>query len=657
MVAFLAAVFACSSGGYAPAASWFGPATATFAVAFPGNPYDPAQNDVRVRFIGDKGQTYERLAFYDGDEGVFRAILVAPVAGKYRPVLLWNGTESAEVAVEGVVSADRPLKRGFLGVDPLVARRFRWSNGERYVPLGMNLGWQNPDLPPMADQIRTLAESGGNWTRIWACHWDGKNPWWPQGDAVPDGELWPPAFRKWDVLAAACETHDVGWQFVLFHHGAYSSAVNPNWPDHPWNAKNGGFLKNAADFFTDPEAKRRSKLWLRYAVARYGHNPNIMAWELFNEVEWVDARYQKRWNDVLSWHKKMAEYLRSIDPYGRMVTTSSTMEEPGLYDHMDYLQPHVYPVDLTLAIQSVPGPQDKPLFFGEFGPGAPTDDRIAMRDGLFAGIFAAHAGPGQYWYWDTVHKQQLYDEFKKARRVIDAARLAERDDARPWRTRVTTPETATLRIVPGKGWGESTRREFTLSPGEPVEGLAEASSFLQGKAHEQFGSSFKFRLAGKKASRLTVRIGTAAKAGAVAEILIDGRTSAIRRWEASEQDQRTNDVLTAEIPASAEMIEIRNTGPDWVVLNAIEIEGYAAAAQVQALGMEGFVLLRVRSVTGTSVQGISIGGLPLPDGEHAATLIRLDTGEESRITVRAQGSGIRGFNLPGVDAVLVLNLP
>lgn len=416
-----------------PARTWFGPATATFRVEFAGNPYDPAENDVRVRFTGPKGDPIERIAFYDEGEAAWKAVLVTPEAGRYQAKLFRNGSEKLEAAAEGLLEVDTPLKKGFLRVDPERSNRFRWDDGTPYVPLGFNLGWQNGDLLPMTEQIGKAAKAGVNWTRIWANAWDRKNPWWPQEDAqAPLTELWPPALAKWETLVEACEKDGIAFQMVLFHHGAFSSKVNPNWPDHPWNAAKGGFLKDAADFFTDAEANRRTKMWLRYAVARWAHSPSVMAWELFNEVEWVDARYAERWPDIERWHGEMADYIRSIDPYGHLVTTSSAMERKELWSKMDFFQPHLYSPTVFTTIYGAARAADKPLFYGEVGADdmAKANPRLVLRDGILGGLLGNQAGPGQFWYWDVVEKSNLYSEFEVAAKVIATSEWAEHPTAR-----------------------------------------------------------------------------------------------------------------------------------------------------------------------------------------------------------------------------------
>jgi len=51
----------------------------------------------------------------------------------------------------------------------------------------------------------------------------------------------------------------VRFQLVLFHHGPWSSRVNSNWGENPWNVKNGGFLAKPDDFFTNQRPSRSAK--------------------------------------------------------------------------------------------------------------------------------------------------------------------------------------------------------------------------------------------------------------------------------------------------------------------------------------------------------------------------------------------------------------
>ena len=84
-----------------------------------------------------------------------------------------------------------------------------------------------------------MGKLGLNWSRIWANHWDGKNPFWVKGDQLKFDES---ALDKWESIIKGAERGGIKFQFVLFHHGPWSSRVNSNWVENPMNKKNGGFL-------------------------------------------------------------------------------------------------------------------------------------------------------------------------------------------------------------------------------------------------------------------------------------------------------------------------------------------------------------------------------------------------------------------------------
>jgi hypothetical protein len=638
---------------------WYGPVTATFNIALAGNPFDPQQNDLRVRFVPEKGQPEERLAYLD-EAGNVRAHLVTKTPGKYKPVLLRNGRELVVAPEEGIVDARRRLANGFLRIDPVHKNRFRWDSGETYFPVGFNLGWQNPDLPPLTDQISQMAGMGANWTRIWACNWDGKNPWWPnQEDAdLVNGQLWLPALARWQEIVAACDIVGLPFQMVLFNHGSFSSRVNANWQDHPWNAEKGGFLKDGADFFTDPEAKRRSKMWLRYAVARYAHSPNLKAWELFNEVEWTDARYADRWHDIAAWHKEMAGYLRSIDPYGHLITSSSELGEKEMWASLDYYQPHVYSSNLAAAIAGRPALSDKPYFFGEIGPNSEerAEQVRAIRDGLYAGILANHAGAGQYWYWDRVHKFDLYGEFMTARKVLDRSGLASRPQARRLNVRARTGERTTLEFGPGAGWEKAGRTTFHLPDDATPEALFGLPAYFQSSRGDNrglFPGPLEFKFNAPTAGKFEAHVDESASAGASLRLWVNGEERGRKEFAPGDSTVPQSHLFEASFPAGDVTIRFENDGADWVRFSRFSFQGIAPMATVMALGESDWMMMRLTAKQGTPT--VDLEGVSLFEGEHRAEIVDLATGEvEERIVTLSQSGYIRGFRMPARDVVVIL---
>lgn len=404
--------------------TWYGPATASFETQFAGNPYDPVTNDVRVRFTSPEGKKLERLAYFS--DGAWRADLVAETAGDYTPVLVRNGIELPDApCAQSRILLESQLPHGFLHPDPNYTNRFRFDDGSPFVPVGHNLGWPSTGKLSNEDQLARMGDYGLTWTRIWASNWADRNPWWPSNDpyAIPK-ELWPPAMSSLARVQHACDVHGEYFQLVLFNHGAFSTKVDADWAKNPWNSANGGFLKTPADFFTDAEARRRTKMWLRYAVARFGSDPNLMAFELFNEVENTDAALQGRWGDVAAWITEMSTYLRALDSYDHMVTISSSLAHLEVWKPLDYYQPHLYSADPAAAIVNQALPNDRPAFFGEFGTTAGKLTRSQLRNALYTGLFANSGGLPMPWDWDQIAADGLYPELQVAAKVVKDSDVA-----------------------------------------------------------------------------------------------------------------------------------------------------------------------------------------------------------------------------------------
>ncbi len=394
-----------------PVRDWFTAPTVTFQVQYPGNPYDLTENDVRVRFIGDKGLQFERLAYYD--RGTYRADLTAPQGGKFKPVLLRNGVVQ-DVPCEDVEIDLKRTDHGFIHPDPQNKNRFCYYDGTPFYPLGFGLYNQGS-----ADNIAKMGASGVNWTRIGATPSEGKNPWWPPtpGAEILPGELWDSALLSWQKLADACDSAGVNFQMVLFDH----AGLDADWKSNPWNSANAGFLSSAAGFFTDPEAKRREKLWIREAIARFSSSPHLFAWELIDDTDAAP--------ETTAWLKEMADFVRSIDPYKHPVTAGSSQD---VWSDLDFRT--IHGVTWSSAAK----------------PTIAVDTRSA--DGLSGSIASMlfSAAPGVTVSWDIadIEKRSLYDMFKAVAKVLEVSNLPKRPTARV----LTLTSTAGVSVA---GIGES----------------------------------------------------------------------------------------------------------------------------------------------------------------------------------------------------------
>ena len=633
--------------------AWYGPNTVEFAYPCPGNPYDSASNDLIVRFHTKGGKDVDRLAYFDG--AVWKAVLLAEKPGEYEATLIRNGTPTGLLkTIKVTAKSSTPFVRrgGLWG--------FQFESGKPYWPIGHNLGWSNPDVPDLASYILTMPDNGLNWSRIWACHWDGKNPWFTvEKSKIPIGRFDQDSLKKWDGIVDASEKAGVYFQFVLFHHGPWSVRVNSNWGENPWNTANGGFLKTPTEFFTNPRAKQLTKDYVRYMIARYGHRPTILSWELFNEVEWVDPNYEGKQALIGSWHEEMYNFVRKLDPYGRLVTSSSGMELP-IYGPADYYQPHGYPASIRSMIMGFTKPTDKPVFYGEVGPsglgdGKPVQVR-AIRDAILTSLFMGHSGAAQFWSWDIVAKQKLQPEFKTLSGIVHESGILAQTGLKPFTPRFEAPTDGELTMIPGRGWAKTEKFVFDL-PADADRGMGQVSSYFQGTGHKDMRPEpLKFKFKTAKSTTARIGLGTISKAGADLRVSLDGAVVKQMNWPASNSDRNSSQTITIPIPAGSHELVLDNVGPDWFNLNTVTIGGIGPSLMADATGNSKFAMLRIQRLAKGTTLNTPLIGLSVADGKYLGTLTDLSTGVATKLRLSVVGGRTtEKIAVSGDDMVLTIS--
>ena len=550
-----------------------------------GNPFDYAVNDVHVRFVCPDDGTTSVPAFYDGGS-TWRVRYSPRLPGRYAIQQVTLNGKPVERAkpnpdVFRVIGA---AGRGFVRIDPANPVRFIFDNGEPYYPLGYNVGWVSAQggLP---EYVARLGQDGGNWARIWMCHFTrSMNLDWVSGTKLPIGTLSLDVARRWDATVAAAAEHGVYLQIALQHHGQYSSRTNPNWSDNPWKKSQGGWLQSPEDFFTDPRAIALTKAKYRYIAARWGYSPHILAWELFNEVEWTDGMNRKP-DTVAHWHREMATFLRQQDPNRHLVTTSSPVQAAALWQDLDYYQPHAYPPEPLGAIARIDNLHlGKPFFLGEIGPGGGRDDGNFLHRALWGSLMSQSSGTAQYWYWDRMRQPRFAQQLRAAARFVSLSKMPGRAGLRPVSVRVECETRGPLEISPGGEWGKGSQSAFTVPPSGEVPGIADMPRYLHGTGHADLLRGCTFRVNYDTPGKFVVKVAQVARAGAHLIVTLDGKSVATREFPAGNRDQRVNVALEIDVPQGEHVIGLSNTGSDWVVLRGFRFDPYVPARRSSGQG-------------------------------------------------------------------------
>ena len=301
---------------------------------------------------------------------------------------------------------------GFIHIDKANPRFFATSDGARFFPVGVNMGWWADD--PIENYTRWLdhfAANGGNTIRVWMANWSFALEW----NDTPLGDYRNRMQQAWllDELFRLAAERGIKIILVLNHHGQFSRSTNPQWQENPYNAELGGPLSSPEGFATDPAAIALFQRRLRYIIDRWAAAPNLMAWEWWNEYNFtaIDDKAMDAWLD------EMDAFLESRDPYDHLVTISGPAgaaspiwQRPGI----DFVSVHRYTTHDLLQIASeltedyTSEVSAKPLWLAEFGfaTGEETVDSndktgSHLHNGLWATTFSGHVGTGMYWWWDT----------------------------------------------------------------------------------------------------------------------------------------------------------------------------------------------------------------------------------------------------------------
>lgn len=209
-----------------------------------------------------------------------------------------------------------------------------------------------------------------------------------------------------------------------------------DWVNNPYNTV---LNLQKYGFFSDANAIRIEKNLIRYIVARWGYATNILCWELWNEVANMDEDHDipaQTQREMVKWHEQMAEYIRSIDPYHHLISTSLGSGKDisilnNAFNSMDFVQGHNYQniqkakskeqVSYILYQKSKDAlSYQKPFFMGEYGFGqgsskATYDDKdpkgIDLHNSLWSSAFSGSMGPASFWFWETMDKNNWYDRF------------------------------------------------------------------------------------------------------------------------------------------------------------------------------------------------------------------------------------------------------
>lgn len=443
------------------------------------NPYDPDVIDVYAEFTAPDGKSLKVNGFYyegytfqqkddyevataSRDKG-WRVRFTPNQAGKWTFSLFAVDRKGKTV----LSSSDKyPLSfecrsidtaQGFIRkANTRYLKREVMQNGvskyQAFFPIGPNVAWYDykgtryypKGIYDYNLYIDELAGSA-NYMRIWLSRYQYLSLYGPEFTQMNgkkptlyfDSSLNQKDAAELDHIIAYAAKNGINVMPCFFTFGDFGNMHNSSsrWDNNPYNTVLG--LKSSTMFFSDKEAKRIAKNLIRYIVARWGYATNIVCWELWNEVNNIPTDDQPEASfhtNIVKWHSEMADYIRSIDPFEHLVSTSlGTFSEKdyigsALYNNLDIVQYHTYGnIQKAKSTEQRtwqlfqkfatyrPLYPDKPIYCGEFGFGQSTSPKYKDKDPfgfdthncIWASFFSGTMGPASFWYWNYLRDKDL----------------------------------------------------------------------------------------------------------------------------------------------------------------------------------------------------------------------------------------------------------
>jgi hypothetical protein len=527
-----------------------------------------------------------------------------------------NGTvvDSQEGAFD-VVASDL---RGFIRVGTN-KRYFQYQNGDSFFPIGHNLNWSWDEiggLETYLDWLESLSEVGGNYARLFI-----DVPWFiglewesPAGDyrAAQDHAA------KLDIILEAAAEYGIELQLVLLWHQSlrtYSGApvvipeeppradVSADWSVHSYSVLNGGPMSGPAVFLLNTQAQELFRRRLRYIVARWGHSPQIFAWEIIDRIDRIGG-YDPAAADT--WLRDTASYLRQIDQHGHLITAGSFQYDPVVAENplLDFSESQFYqrrPVEdatdqvisalnvVRQNLQTNPTPTMMVSYSLNpwFEPLADDPQGVHFQDTLWAVALSGAAGGAVSDWWDTyVIPQDLQSYY----RVLSA--FTEDID---WANSNFQAAEAGL-IGDNPAAYEPVRvsnfnRQFTtqladiavhdITPDGVFPNIENVSAYLYGRLYNtQFRQVQQYRVSLPLDSYL--EIGTrsvSSQADATLAIIVDGQTMV----ELDVNAENANVQTRVPLAAGEHTVILENIGDDWLELEYLEIGNLVAPGRAVTL--------------------------------------------------------------------------
>ncbi|ACU62820.1 DUF5060 domain-containing protein [Chitinophaga pinensis] len=391
------------------------------------NPYDQREIKLDMCLVSPSGKPLLLPAYFDQVNHHWQSRFAPQETGQYQYYFELIAGKDTVQSKPSVFTVYKSTRKGFLHKNDLWT--FRFDNGELFRGVGENVAWESrsfeDDKWTYDYLLPSLAHNGANFFRTWMCYWNLPLEWKQPRSTKryqPSAEYFHPgAIRRMDQLVDMCDSLGLYFMLTLDWHGHLME--HGGWKHSSYNKANGGPAETPTAFFTSQQAQEKYKNKLRYIIARWGYSSSIAVWEFFNEVD--NAAFTQQDSILIplpviaQWHLEMSRYLKDIDPYHHLVSTSISHRDiigMNAIPYIDFNQKHIYK-----HTEKIPGIYPdyiqtfgKPYVVGEFGyrwedqdPKYATEANYDYRRGLWYGMFSPTPVLPMSWWWELFDDQHM----------------------------------------------------------------------------------------------------------------------------------------------------------------------------------------------------------------------------------------------------------
>ena len=417
------------------------------------NAFDPEQIELTATFVSPSGKSiqvdgfyyqdftrefnYEREILKEKDDRKWLVRFTPREEGIYTYYLHLRNYSKSVVSSDYTFTCVQSEDHGFVGRSETNTIFLEHADKTPYIPVGMSIAWvdQKNGTFDYDYYFKKLKENGCNYSRIWLVEWNLPLEWTnsEQTKGIVHGLGKYSLDNSWriDYILGLAEKYDMQLLITL---GTYGEIMQEEgnwkeniWKSNPYNIENGGMCRTPDDFWVNKEAIKYYQRKLRYVISRWGYSPNILAFELWNEV---DAPPE--------WIALQSSHIKQKDPNKHMVTTSigypfdkpnhDLVDATWKLNNIDFVQTHLYGdkgdiihLDQAIQKQSIASVSKyrKPHFVAEFGIDFYKDDLeydpkgngTQVHTAMWSSITSMSMGAAITHWKEYVEKMDLYKEF------------------------------------------------------------------------------------------------------------------------------------------------------------------------------------------------------------------------------------------------------